>query len=531
MVASASLSEHDLDRRARLWLGLLLGLVVVAYLPAVDTGMGGDDLNWFHGAVRGLERPLTLLDVQHNFYRPVEQLYFFVVLLLSGSWYPGWLAAAVAVHLANTLLVARVAHELSGDRLAAGLAAGWWALHHLHVETLVRPYGIADPLLMLFGLSTLVLLLRNRPILALVCFLLALGSKEGAIVLPVLLAAWAFLLPPSRRRVWWLRVTPIAVLAAASAVLVMTGVTARPSYLEPDPAAALSAAWENVASWIGPDLHYIRYVELGSAEPLIPLWLAAVLTVAALVSLLRADWPVRLAAGWIAVMMAPTLLVPLQPARYQYVPMVGMALLLALAASRLRLGWAARPSRRLVALALLAAVVGWQVAGIQLESTDFGLFGQLHRRAATSFRAQALPAMAARPGSVTVFLRPDDRPWIEELRRQWDRHPWWAPTSHKLLFRRVDGILGLSNTRAFVTWAAYGLAPDPLFVSAPTPLVREAALEGRLVVVHHRGQDNTFYPVAVKGVRPWIARIGEPEVWRALQPGRFSADGTGELYR
>ena len=70
-----------LTRAQRLGLAGVCVVVVLAYLPAIGAGMWGDDLNWVFGAVRAVDDPLTVLEVQHNFFRPTEQLYFLAVLL------------------------------------------------------------------------------------------------------------------------------------------------------------------------------------------------------------------------------------------------------------------------------------------------------------------------------------------------------------------------------------------------------------------------------------------------------------------
>lgn len=511
----------------------LIGLIIVvicAFLPAWSVGMGGDDLNWFFGAVRAQSDPSTLFEVQQNFFRPSEQIYFWILLRAVGAWFPGYLAAAVVIHLFNVFLLWRLARELTQEFWSATIGTGWWAVHHLHVEPVVRPYGIADPLALLGSLLAFDLARRGRPLLAVLPFAVAMGAKENAIVVPVVIWLWALMEPVRPPHAWWIRTTPMGLLVAGSGIMIAFQRTASTSYLEVDPLAAASTFWENVLSWFGPDIHYIRYVVLGRADPIVPWWLAIALAVVVLILLARASWQWRIASVWTVVLMAPTIFVPLQPARYQYVPMIGAALLVALT---VRGAVRTRHSSRIPLLFLglfLTTQTIWNLVGIQLEASDFRTSGELHRRAAESFRLDVLPTMTARPENVAVFLRSHDLIGIVDLRRVWDTHSWWAPTSHKIVFRRPAGPLGLSNTWAFVTWAGYGLAPDPLFVVASPVEAIAAAKNGRLIAVEHLGMENLFSLRNVEGMPPAESLFTDPDVWWSLQPGRFSPDGSGTQY-
>ncbi len=508
----------------------VLAVVAAAYSVGIDNGFAGDDLDWLFAAAKTLPHPLYLLTAQTYFFRPMEQLFFVLCLLVGGTWYPVYLAAAVLLHLVATTLVAELAWSLTRSPGAALAAAAWWGLLRYHAEVVLRPYGIADAIALAFGLLAFALLRRGRKALALVAFAVAVGGKENAVVLPIVFAIWAVMLPGGERRRWLLGLLPMGAVAAAAAargVLVRSG---SPSYLQPGP-GALSTFWENIGSWLGPDLHYLRLNVLASSGPLVPLWLVGVVSVVAAVVVLRSSQRVRFAAGWTALTMLPTVFIPLQAARYHYTPTVGAALMLALIlvdarqrSSRLRTVCAG------VAIGWLALSLIWNLVGIQLEDSDFQIVTDLHRQAAASFATAVLPTVTAAPGTVCLFLPTDTMAIDRVVLAAWDRHPWWAPTTQKVLFRRADGILGMTNTWAFVTWVALGRTADPVFVVARPPEIRQAAESGRLIAVRHDLPANRF-EIAPLWVAQKIAADNRlPSIWISLQPGRFDPSASGTAY-
>jgi len=508
----------------------VLAAVTAAYSVGFDGGFAGDDLDLLYAAVKTVHHPFYLLQAQTYFFRPAQQLFFVLCLLAGGTWFPVYLAGTLLLHLAATVLVAELGWSLTRSPVASLAAAAWWALLRFHAEVVLRPYAVADSIALAFGLLAFALLRRGRNLLALIAFVVAVGGKENAIVLPLVFALWAVLLPRGERRGWLRRLAPMAAVATADAawgVLLRSG---RSGYLAPGP-NALTTLWENIGSWIGPDLHYLRHTVLASSRALIPMWLAAALTLVAVLLAFRASGRVRFALGWIVVTMLPTVFVPVQGARYQYVPTVGAALVLALMLA----GLAGAPTRlrraaSAVVVGWLAVSVAWNAVGIRLEASDFDLVSDLHRRAAASFAETALPALTAVPDAVCLFLPADTMAVDREVVAAWGRHPWWAPTTQKWLYRRADGILGMTNTWAFVTWVAIGRAPDPLFVVARPEEVQTAAGAGRLVAVHHRLPADRF-ELAPPAVADRVASDPRFEdAWISFQPGRFDPTATGTAY-
>ena len=506
-----------------------LGVAVSAvYLAGLDNGLAGDDLDWVFAAVKTVSHPLHLLSAQTYFFRPTEQAFFTVALLIDGTRYPVYLVGALLLHLVAVWLVMELARELTGDVVAAFSATAWWALHHAHAEVMLRPYGIADPLVLAFGLLSFRAYRRDRSLMAAVAMAVALGGKENAVVLPAVFTIWALVEGTDLRR-RLLHTLPLWAMAAAVAVRGMVTRGGAPSYLELSP-TALATFWENVISWVGPDLHYLRYAVLQREAPLIPTAVGAVLVVAAGVALRRGTGPTRFAASWIAVTMLPSVFVPQQAARYHYVPRVGAALLAAMGLATLRRRVRRPTWVRAAVWVVVGAQIVWNVVGIQVEDADFQVYVDLHLRATESFRTDVLPRVADDSDAILVFLRPDGWRWANDVRQAWDRHPWWVPTSYKWLFRRSFGILGFSNTWAFVTAAAVATTDSPLFVVARPDEVRAAVEQGTLRVVVHDEATNTFSvapPAAASGV---VGELDGRDAWVALQPGRFDPTSEGTAY-
>lgn len=201
-----------LSPRRRLgWLTAAIGLsVFAADLNCLPNQFVSDDIylilhNRDLGAWSAVPRFFTdsLLagaGVPDNRYRPVELLTHFLDVRLWGL--DPW-----GHHLTNILIqtaLACVVFRLLVTLVPVGAAAAAALIYCLHpFHTLVVPLisGRADPLVLLFICAAL-LAFRTRPGLSLTCTLLALGSKETAIVLPplLLLYDWALGGPVSPRR-------------------------------------------------------------------------------------------------------------------------------------------------------------------------------------------------------------------------------------------------------------------------------------------------------------------------------------------
>lgn len=139
-----------------------------------------------------------------TYYRPVFLLWFRFIHSLAGLHTALWHLSSVFVHVAVTYLVFLLAWRLTGDRWTAWIAALLYGLHPVHVESVAWISGVADPLLAMFFLGSLLAYRKRRQpagsaaLLAasLLLYAMALLQKEVAIVLPAVVCAYVILLGP-----------------------------------------------------------------------------------------------------------------------------------------------------------------------------------------------------------------------------------------------------------------------------------------------------------------------------------------------
>ena len=143
-----------------------------------------------------------------NFYRPVQTLFYLLVYQLAGLSKVGFHFLNVALHALNALVMWRLGQRLGFNAKASWFAALIWAVHPLHTEAVTYMSATADPAHALFCLLGLIWATPPaggpvRP--ARVAggtgfFVLALLSKEPAIVFPALAMICRFVTLPTARK-------------------------------------------------------------------------------------------------------------------------------------------------------------------------------------------------------------------------------------------------------------------------------------------------------------------------------------------
>lgn len=204
----------------------LAGLAaLVTYLPALSNGFVWDDPLVLR-QLRQFDDWWDLLimppEVPRYYYRPLVFLTYLLDRSVGGET-PYWFhLSVVALHLANTLLVYRLAVVVLGNSVSvAFLAALLFAVTPIHVESVAWIAGRADVLACAFLLISALLVVRRSGWggsyqLAAVMYFLALLAKESAITGMVVIPLLSRL---HRRRIDWRDVAPFVVATIAYLLL------------------------------------------------------------------------------------------------------------------------------------------------------------------------------------------------------------------------------------------------------------------------------------------------------------------------
>ena len=225
--------QHSLISWLRNNLGLvvLLLLVFFIYIPSLKGEFIIDDIPFIR------DNPY-ILDISHvsrfftkgvwensaheinnePLYRPMNLMPMLLNHALWGSNPVGYHAFLLLLHLANTCLVyALIRKVVAGSAMAATIGAAMFALHPARVESVAWISGGIDPLVAFFLLAAMLAhrlfidSLNNKPAdfknkkwrylgLSIICFQLALWSKEVAFIFPLVVVAHDLIY---RRKIHW----------------------------------------------------------------------------------------------------------------------------------------------------------------------------------------------------------------------------------------------------------------------------------------------------------------------------------------
>lgn len=526
----------------------IAGIVFACFSPSLDNFFAGDDFSWFFHTLKTIYNPETFLAPVNHFYRLTESLYFLATILVFGRSPLPFFLVLVVIHTLNAILVSSLIARVSGNRLAGIVGGLAWALWYKHAEVVLRPYAVADSAALLFGVCSLLLVLRGRILISSLLLIPALFAKENAVLFPLLATILVVFsdhdksesrFPQIARR--WGRATvltsPLWGLAGAFALLEILG-SQSDRYLSPG-LGVVSRFWENWVTYLGPDATWIREVVLGGAPTLVPIWLAFGLFVPFGLLLRRLPGLVRLGVAWTCITMLPTLAIPFQSSRYHYVPLVGVGLIFGVVWSGVYARVHGSPKGRRTGprgfapgiILLISATVllaGYFIVGIQNEERDTAQIGELHRRAAASFEAEIVPFLDRDPNAMTVFLRSKNLDIAHSLFRP---RPWFMPETYKWVYRRPHGILGLADTYGFVSYCTYDPERPTLFVTVPRKEYQERLASGSFSVVLHVSTANVF-SLGGQEVRDKVRKLATiQDSYSFFQPGCFDPtfDGIDQL--
>jgi Tfp pilus assembly protein PilF len=334
-----------------------------------------------------------------NYYRPLMSFAYVICYHFFGPIAFGFHLVNLVFHAGVVLLLFALTERLFGDRLLALSAAGLFALHPVHTESVAWIAGLPDLELSFFFLLTFLCYLNLEragsehraswklyvPLLA--SYVLALLSKEQALMLPFLAASYEHFYRDDRGatslRLKLTRYLPLFATAAAYLVFRIVGFGGfAPSVSRPDlgwggvilSAIALTGSYLWKLIWpVHLSAFYVFRESHSLRDPHVLAGLAALLLCLNLfVWLWSYAHDISFAFLWMGATLAPVLNARWLPAgvfaeRYLYLPSVGFCWLVAWAATK---AWRAAPtekpssSRRLlwrampVALGLVAILYG-----------------------------------------------------------------------------------------------------------------------------------------------------------------------------
>ena len=320
--------------RPRVWAAAaaMAAIVLTIYVPDIGHGFISDDFRWIvESRSESLADLVGLFGQDVGFYRPLVAVTFAADYALWGAQALGYGVTNLALLTMAAVLLFVLARDVRLPPAAALLAAGVWLLNfHAVNMALLWISGRTAMLACVFSLITAIFVIRRRPLLAGVACLAAMLSKEEAIALPPLFAAYTWLstgrsaVPGATWTLW----------AAALAYLVLR--------------LSSDAFWPHdapafYAFTFSPALIARNVLEYADRAGTLALGASLVLLATARVG--RHDFDERergvllFAALWIPAMFALTVLVPVRSSLYALLPSIGTALIagaIGSAASRLR---------------------------------------------------------------------------------------------------------------------------------------------------------------------------------------------------
>jgi hypothetical protein len=320
---------------------LLSAALLLAYVPDLGHGFVKDDFGWIRGArIESANDAAALLTRNNGFYRPLVSATFALNYAVSGMAPLAYGVTNFALLLACAALLFMVARRLSLPATPSALAAALWAFnfHGINMAVLWIS-GRTALLLSCAALASTLAVLNGRMMLGGVFCLLAMLSKEEAVVLPFLLACWLY---PARRlsSMWPL----LAALAIYLVLRLQSGAfwpATAPSYYR---------------LTIQPSILFrngLEYLDRGATWPLAVALLVAIAARARPILAPGERRILALGALWFAFGYAITVSVPVRSSLYAVFPSIGACIAVAaVMAALIR----QQPSRALRTLAVASVI-------------------------------------------------------------------------------------------------------------------------------------------------------------------------------
>ncbi|MBI2689311.1 MAG: hypothetical protein HYX27_23650 [Acidobacteria bacterium] len=298
---------------------LLVWLFYVASKGAYKGFFSADDLDnlaWTrHAGLTGFFTGLISPQFFASNFRPVGHFYFWALGHLAGLDFRPYIAVLHGLHLINLGLLWALLDRLMFSWAARAIGVIFFAFHMAVFDAYWKPMYVFDVLCALFSLLSVILWIDKRRWLSFLCFWLAYKSKELAVAVPLILAAYEYFLGSFSIRALAVHLAGGALFAAQA--LFSQGGRGGDYGLRLTPVTL----WQTI-DYYASEVLLVRHAGFGLA--LLPVWIRD----------RRLWWGLLAGALW----LGPMLLVPGRLfGAYLYLPLAGLAV--AMAALTERIGW------------------------------------------------------------------------------------------------------------------------------------------------------------------------------------------------
>ena len=195
------------------------------YLPWAGHGFIADDFEWaLHNRSRSAADVAAVFTRDNGFYRPAVGLTFAANEFFSGTDPRPYGVTNVALAGLCALAIFWLSRELQLPASAGAFAAAVWLLNFHGINMAVLWLSGRTALLLTLGATAMLAsLLRGRTLVACLFLVVALLSKEEAVLLPAIGALWLYRLRPERRAqlISW----ALASVALTASYLVLRSIT------------------------------------------------------------------------------------------------------------------------------------------------------------------------------------------------------------------------------------------------------------------------------------------------------------------
>jgi hypothetical protein len=481
--------------------------IAVGYAPALGIHLIGDDFEWLNGSYGGWNDPGLLLTPIGGFFRPLVKLSYLIDYTLFATDSRAYAATNIVIHLCNIGLVYLLLVRVRRSVKLALLAAFMWGVSSVYSEATLWSAGRPDPIVLLPVLLLLIyastagrVVSRSQQVVSASLWLLAAGSKETWVVMPFVVLAFLVLVS---RRSWrdallWLTSGWVVLggyLTWTLFVPLLSGHPLPTRYAGLGPGGAINKAAYAVAKLVGfSSLYEGLWWEAASV---------GLLVVATVVVLWRVgDGLARWGAIFFAATLAPTLFIEYHPSRYNYLPLLGLAVALS-AGLGLAYEWLSARGwlRAGTALALASAAAlcygGYQVAMLQLDISDYRRFGEMHR-SLVHFASRVAPQL--RGDTPIVVINAGAFRGRDEMARLVRGHP-------KLLYPRQDAFWQLVEPAPLFNFVRR--RGDPIFKASPVSDLRQLRA-AEIVVVWFRDTGFEVDRVPRASATAWLGTDEKP---------------------